>query len=88
MTLTAANFAKPHPGVATIRRRDMNVRVANSGKVGTATPAGIAEAKRRFAICQTCENSRDKAFACVLYEGCCFGRYRASPDSHCPQLKW
>ncbi len=27
-------------------------------------------------------------FACNLYGGCCFGRYRSNPNSYCPVGKW
>lgn len=47
-----------------------------------------AEAKRRFTICMTCEHSRDDGFACEFHTGCCFGRWRSNPESHCPDGQW
>ena len=51
-------------------------------------PAIEAEVKRRFAICKTCEHSRDDGFACNLHTGCCFGRWRSNPENHCPDGQW
>lgn len=51
-------------------------------------PAVAAEARRRYSICRTCEHARDSAHACALRRGCCFGRWRARPDSHCPAGRW
>lgn len=53
-------------------------------------PSAKDRAARRFAICKTCEHSRDDAFACALYHACCFGRWRARPESQCPDnpRKW
>ena len=34
------------------------------------------------------EHSLDEGFGCELYEGCCFGRWRAMPQSHCPDGRW
>jgi len=47
-------------------------------------------AKKRFEVCKTCDQAKDQAFACSLYKGCCFGRWRARPDSQCPASppKW
>ena len=78
-----------------IRRRDLSVRVAHTatGRTQQASrqttdPEAIAETKRRFDICKTCEHSRDNAFACNLYHGCCFGKYRAKAGNPCPRGKW
>jgi len=59
-----------------------------SGSRTTFDPVAAAEAQRRFAICKACEHSRDDGFACALHTGCCFGRWRAMPDSKCPKGKW
>ena len=53
------------------------------------TSTGVtAEAKRRFAICQACEHSRNNAFACALHLGCCFGKHRSKPSARCPDRRW
>jgi hypothetical protein len=52
-----------------------------------ADPARVAEAKRRFEICKTCDRSTS-FHSCTLYQGCCFGRYRTEPQSRCPLDKW
>lgn len=50
--------------------------------------ASIAESKRRFDICRTCEHSRDNAFACNLYPGCCFGKFRSNTNNRCLDGHW
>jgi hypothetical protein len=49
---------------------------------------GLAEIKRRFALCKACAHSRDDGFACTLHRGCCFGRWRSNPANHCPAGRW
>ena len=99
---TRENFARPRPGLATIRRADLNVRVVRSrygqhegAAVAPAQqssappdPATAAEVQRRFDICKACEHSRDNAFACALHPGCCFGKFRGKAASRCPEGKW
>ena len=100
---TQENFARPRPGLTTIRRADLTVRVVRShlrpghdeGAADPAhqpfvppDPATIAEVQRRFEICKACEHSRDNTFACALHPTCCFGRYRGDLENHCPQAKW
>ena len=51
-------------------------------------PVAIAETERRFGICKACAHLRDDGCACALYDGCCFGRFRANPMSRCPARKW
>ena len=53
-----------------------------------ATTTGTILAKQRFEICKTCENTTDDGFGCKLYKKCCFGKYRAKPESKCPKDKW
>ena len=60
---------------------------AEHRRVDRAVTATVAEAKRCFAICRTCEHSRDDGFACDLYHGC-FGKYRSDQASQCPIAKW
>ena len=50
--------------------------------------AKLTEIKSRFAICRTCEHSRDDAFAGALHSGCCFGKFRSNPASRCPAGRW
>lgn len=50
----------------------------------TTYPEAIVESKRLFEICKACEHGRDNAFACNLYHGCCFGKFRSNPASQCP----
>jgi len=51
--------------------------------VGTA-----AEARRRFELCKSCDQAERDAFACALKKGCCFGRWRAVAENHCPAGRW
>jgi len=51
-----------------------------------AGQAAIAAA--RFAICKSCPDARDHAFRCRFHTGCCFGRWRATPEHQCPQGRW
>jgi len=56
-----------------------------SGESETPTmPIG----KTRFEICKGCEEARNNAFDCALYEGCCFGAWRSNPAYKCPKGKW
>jgi len=48
----------------------------------------IEQAKQRFEICKQCEHSHNAGFGCELYKCCCFGKYRAKPESKCPKDKW
>ncbi len=58
-------------------------------KAGSMVMGKVLELiKRRFEICKACELSQDDGFACKLYEGCCFGRWRSEPDNKCPAGKW
>ena len=92
------SFGQPRRPLKTLRRQNLAVRPIRSANASRSAspdraaqapdPAPVAEAKRRFAICQTCEHSRDNAFACALYSGCCFGRYRSDPSNACPARKW
>ena len=50
--------------------------------------ATTEEAKRRFEICKTCEHSRDNGFACDLYHGCCFGKFRSNTNNRCLDGHW
>ena len=50
--------------------------------------AALAETKRRFEICKSCEHSRDNAFACALYHGCCFGKFRSNTNNRCLDGHW
>jgi hypothetical protein len=50
----------------------------------TAPPDTSAISLVRYEICQTCPNTADASFACRLYKGCCFARWRAQPTSQCP----
>ena len=45
-------------------------------------------AKARFATCKACSDSREDGFKCNFFPGCCFGRHRTTPTSHCPIGKW
>jgi len=49
-----------------------------------------ALSKHRRTICQACDQAKDQAFACRLFEGCCFGQWRTQPTSQCPASpsKW
>jgi hypothetical protein len=85
-------FGRQHSGGMTRDRRSMAVvNLARTGSTPTASvpdPAAVAEAQRRFAICKTCEHSRDDGFACDLYHDCCFGRFRSAVLNHCSSKKW
>jgi len=48
----------------------------------------IEEIIRRFGICKKCSRSIGGGFKCQHHKGCCFGRWRAQPDNHCPEGKW
>ena len=101
---TKENFARYLGTGKIIRRRDLNVRVGHTATGRTrqasvgqtaygqtrqvADSAALAESKRRFEICKTCEHSRDNGFVCDLYHGCCFGKYRAILQNHCRAGKW
>jgi len=87
---------------ATLKRSDLAPRAARrssrrsnnsppdpaSPGSAVASPATVAEAQRRFAICKTCPHSCDDGFACELYDGCCFGRFRSAAANHCPFGLW
>ena len=88
-----ASFARQRPGVLTRDRAGMTIRVAvradgSRSPAPAPDPAAVAEARRRFAICRTCEHARDDGFACDLYAGCCLGKFRTIATSHCPSSKW
>lgn len=91
---TKENFACYLGTGQIIRRRDLSVHVAHTatGRARqasqTADPAATAESKRRFAICKACEHSRDNGFRCILYKGCCFGKFRSVVANQCPDGKW
>ena len=61
---------------------------ADAQAAAEAVVARLAEIKRRFAICKTCEHARDDGFACALHTGCCFGRFRSDLASACPAGRW
>jgi len=92
---TKENFARYLGPGKIIRSRDLSVRVAHTAtghtrqlSRQTAYPAAIAESKRRFEICKSCEHSRDNGFACILYHGCCFGKFRSNTNNRCPDGHW
>jgi len=39
--------------------------------------------KQRFEICKTCEHATENGHKCALHKGCCFGGWRARPESQC-----
>lgn len=45
-------------------------------------------AKERFNICKQCDDSSDGGFKCKHHKTCCFGKWRAKPESKCPIGKW
>ena len=65
-------------------------RVSASPSVVAAAPhpSDIERVKIRFAICKTCEQAEREGFSCRSHEGCCFGRFRAKPESKCPRGQW
>jgi len=78
---------------ATLKRSDLAPRAARrssrrSKTINSPDPAIIAEVQRRFAICKVCNHASDDGFACKLYTGCCFGRFRAVSSNHCPDKRW
>ncbi len=92
---TKENFARYLGTGQIIRRRNLSVRVAHTAtnrtqqvSRQTTDPKVVAETKRRFDICKSCEHSRDNAFECDLHPGCCFGKFRSNPESQCPLGKW
>ena len=54
------------------------------GAPPVAAPVGAA----RFAVCKSCESSRDQGFGCIHHKSCCFGAWRSRPESVCPEGKW
>ncbi|MFW6106807.1 MAG: hypothetical protein ACOC8H_01460 [bacterium] len=103
MPAASKTFGRPRPGLRTIRRRQLRLRDARPAIDAAATApdpavladpaaanarADIAEIQRRFTICKTCQHARDNAFACELFKGCCFGRFRSGLVSNCPAGKW
>jgi len=54
----------------------------------SATPTVNYEARRRYEICKTCEQSESGGFKCRLHSGCCFGSWRANINNHCIEGKW
>ena len=85
-------FGWPPSGLRIVRRREMAVRVVRTAvrrrQQPAVDPEAVAEAKRRFAVCKGCEHSLDEGFGCELYEGCCFGRWRAQIHNRCPARRW
>lgn len=55
---------------------------------GEAARPIIPLARSRFAVCKTCDKSKDNTFGCVHYVDCCFGQWRSQPESKCPEGKW
>ncbi len=56
--------------------------------IAESSSTRLTEIKRRFTICKTCQHSRDAGFACALYKGCCFGRWRSKPANRCLDNRW
>lgn len=46
------------------------------------------EVKGRMRICRGCEHSTRGGWGCEFHKGCCFGKWRAKPESVCPEGKW
>jgi hypothetical protein len=44
--------------------------------------------KQRFEICKQCEHATENGHKCALHKGCCFGGWRAKPESKCYAGKW
>lgn len=42
------------------------------------------EAKRRYGICQYCDDTKNTGDGCKHRKGCCFGSFRSRPESKCP----
>ena len=57
------------------------------GLAGQVDRAG-ALGKARFEVCKGCAEAKQDGFGCRLHKGCCFGRWRARPESRCPLGKW
>ena len=39
--------------------------------------------KQRFEICKACGHATENGHKCALHKGCCFGAWRARPESRC-----
>ncbi len=42
------------------------------------------EAKRRYRICQHCDDTKNAGDGCEHRSKCCFGNFRSRPESKCP----
>ena len=60
--------------------RELRRRFSGENQINTGS--------QRFYECKRCAKSRNQAFACELYSGCCFGAWRANPTNKCPIGKW
>ncbi|MDD5679391.1 MAG: hypothetical protein PHW60_15595 [Kiritimatiellae bacterium] len=65
--------------------KQLTAKYAPSGEV----PETVLSKERRE-ICEACDQAKDQAFVCRLFEGCCFGQWRTQFTSQCPASppKW
>lgn len=63
------------------------VQVGPQGKI-IRKPEAHTIGKERFAICKTCDKSKNDAFGCEFHKGCCFGQWRANPANKCALGLW
>lgn len=52
------------------------------------TKAQVGEVIARFEICKACESVMENGHGCAMFHTCCFGKWRANLNNHCPKGSW